>query len=146
MALLHTKWQIGMMEYFFQRIRRALRMKRLKRDYHVDLDMAAYLQDLATEQDSDPEQVAKDIFAKGIVSHFQNDHLHQIWEQLTPREREVTALVCLGYTNNEISKKLMISPNTVKSHISHAMSKFGAAKRAEIQRLLRNWDFRQWDQ
>ena len=121
-------------------------MKRLKRRYQVDLDMAAYLQDLAVAQDSNPEQVAKEIFAKGIVTHFQDEHLHQIWEQLTPREQEVTALVCLGCTNNEISKKLMISPNTVKSHISHAMAKFGAGKRAEIQRLLRDWDFRQWDQ
>lgn len=120
-------------------------MKRLKRRYHVDLDMAAYLQELAVEQDSDPEQVAKEIFEKGIATHFQNEHLHQIWEHLTPREQEVAALVCLGYTNKEISEKLMISPNTVKSHISHAMSKFGAGKRAEIQLLLEGWDFSKWD-
>jgi RNA polymerase sigma factor (sigma-70 family) len=131
---------------FFQRIRRALNAKRIKQRYHVDLDMAAYLQDLAVEQDSDPEQVAQEIFAKGIVSHFQNEHLHQIWELLTPREQEVAALVCLGYSNNEISKKLMISPNTVKSHISHAMIKLGVAKRAEIQSTLGDWDFREWDQ
>lgn len=121
-------------------------MIRLKRRYHVDLDMAAYLQDLAAEKDNDPQQVAKEIFAEGIISHFQNEHIHQIWERLTPREQEVTALVCLGYTNNEISTKLMISPNTVKSHISHVMSKFGGAKRAKIQRLLGDWDFREWDQ
>ena len=121
-------------------------MKRLKRRYHVDMDMAAYLQDLAVAQESDTEQVAKEIFAQGVATHFQNEHLHQIWELLTPREQEVTALVCLGYTNNEISKKLMISPNTVKSHISHAMHKFGASKRAEIQLILGDWDFSEWDQ
>ena len=120
-------------------------MKRLKRRYHVDLDMAAYLQDLAIEKDSDPEQVAMEIFAKGISTHFQSEHLNQIWELLTPREQEVTALVGLGYTNKEIGEKLMISSNTVKSHISHAMRKFGAGKRAEIQIMLGDWDFSEWD-
>ena len=120
-------------------------MKRLKRRYHVDLNMAAYLQNLAVEQESDPEQVAKEIFAKGIATHFQNEHLQHIWEQLTPREQEVTALVGLGYSNNEIGEKLMISPNTVKSHVSHAMRKFGAGKRAEMQIMLADWDFSEWD-
>ena len=135
-----------MMANFFQQIRRVLRMKRLKRRYHVDLEMAAYLQDLAMERNSDPEEVAKDIFAKGIDSHFQNEHLHQIWEQLTPREQEVTALVCLGYSNNEIGEKLIISPNTVKSHVSHAMIKLGVGKRVDIQYTLVDWDFSEWDQ
>ena len=120
-------------------------MKRLKRRYHVDLDMAAYLQELAVAQDNEPEQVAKEIFAKGIATHYQNEHLHKIWELLTPREQEVAALVCLGYSNKEIGEKLMISPNTVKSHISHTMRKFSACKRAEIQLMLGDWDFSEWD-
>lgn len=120
-------------------------MKRIKRRYHVDLDMAEYLQDIAIEQDSNPENVAKEIFAKGIVSHFQNKHLHQIWGQLTPRQQEVAALVCLGYMNKEIGDKLKISPNTVKSHVSHVMSKLGVNGRNEIQLMLEDWDFSEWD-
>ena len=68
-----------------------------------------------------------------------------MWEKLTPREKQVVALVCLGYTNREVGEKLGISPSTVKTHLRGAATKFGVRGRGEIQRLLRNWDFREWD-
>ena len=52
-------------------------------------------------------------------------------ETLTPREAEVLRHVAAGLTNKAIALKLGISEHTVKFHLGSAMSKLGAASRAE---------------
>ena len=51
---------------------------------------------------------------------------------LTHREREVTALAAYGLSNEEIATRMVISPHTAKTHISHAMTKIGARDRAQL--------------
>ncbi len=51
---------------------------------------------------------------------------------LTPREREVLALVGEGMTNEEIGAKLFLSPATARTHVSRAMTKLGARDRAQL--------------
>jgi DNA-binding NarL/FixJ family response regulator len=51
---------------------------------------------------------------------------------LTQREREVTALAAQGLSNDEIAARVVISPNTAKTHISRAMTKIGARDRAQL--------------
>jgi DNA-binding CsgD family transcriptional regulator len=50
---------------------------------------------------------------------------------LTPREAEVLTLVARGYTNREIAAALVISVKTAGVHVSHILSKLGAANRLE---------------
>ncbi len=45
--------------------------------------------------------------------------------KLTPREREVFQLVAEGLTNNEVGKRLFISPRTVEIHRAAMMNKLG---------------------
>ena len=52
-------------------------------------------------------------------------------ETLTTRELQVLQAVALGQTNKAIAMKLGISDHTVKFHLASAMSKLGAASRAE---------------
>ena len=52
--------------------------------------------------------------------------------ELTPREREVVALIALGLSNEEISRKIYISPSTAKTHATRAMTKLGARDRAQL--------------
>ncbi|MFJ2768906.1 response regulator [Streptomyces sp. NPDC087300] len=53
-------------------------------------------------------------------------------ETLTRREREVTALVARGLTNEEIAAHMVISPFTAKTHVSRAMTKLAARDRAQL--------------
>ena len=53
-------------------------------------------------------------------------------DELTPREREVAALIATGLSNDEISRKIYVSPSTVKTHAARAMTKLGARDRAQL--------------
>jgi DNA-binding NarL/FixJ family response regulator len=53
-------------------------------------------------------------------------------ETLTNREREVAALAAHGMSNDEIAGTMVLSPTTVKTHISRAMIKLGARDRAQL--------------
>ena len=57
--------------------------------------------------------------------------------QLTDRELEVLVLLCEGFSNKIISKKLSISVHTVKDHIKHIMEKTHTTSRGEIVAILR---------
>ncbi|ATW47260.1 response regulator transcription factor [Streptomyces peucetius] len=52
--------------------------------------------------------------------------------ELTDREREVMALVGIGLSNEEIARRLVVSPLTAKTHVSRTMVKLGARDRAQL--------------
>jgi DNA-binding NarL/FixJ family response regulator len=52
-------------------------------------------------------------------------------EQLTPREREVLDLIGRGFANKRIAQELGIAEKTVKTHVSHVLSKLGVADRTQ---------------
>jgi DNA-binding NarL/FixJ family response regulator len=53
-------------------------------------------------------------------------------ERLTPREREVLALIARGLSNDQISERLVLSPATVKTHINRTLTKLGLSSRAQL--------------
>jgi DNA-binding CsgD family transcriptional regulator len=56
---------------------------------------------------------------------------------LTPRQREVAALLAGGATNPEVARALGISRNTAKTHARAVLSKLGAGSRRELLLTLR---------
>ncbi len=130
---------------FLQRLLREMGLKHVKRRYQVNLRMAEYLESMALEQACDPEEIAVGLLADGIAKHTLIEQSFEYWDRLSPREQEVIALVCLGYINKEIGKKLNISSQTAKSHVSNILCKLDVSRRGEIQRLFMEWDFSEWD-
>ncbi len=51
---------------------------------------------------------------------------------LSPREREVLALVAEGRSNKEIAAALYVSPNTIKTHVSALLTKLNVSSRTQL--------------
>jgi len=53
----------------------------------------------------------------------------KVGADLTPREREVLALIAAGMSNSEIAEKLTLAVGTVRLHVSNILAKLGAPNR-----------------
>ena len=61
-------------------------------------------------------------------------------QDLTPREREVLALMVDGLRNAEIAERVTVSPSTVKFHVSRILSKLNVSSRTEAVALALQHD------
>jgi DNA-binding NarL/FixJ family response regulator len=71
--------------------------------------------------------------ARRLVNYFGNRPLVEapVFPELTEREREILDLVARGLSNSQITQRLVLSPKTVRNHISNIFSKLQVADRAE---------------
>src|SRR5262245_44165935 len=72
-----------------------------------------------------------------VIDHFAGPAAahpvrHPQLDQLTEREKEIVAWVATGRSNDEIAAELVVSPATVRTHVSRAMVKLGARDRAQL--------------
>jgi PAS domain S-box-containing protein len=74
--------------------------------------------------------------AAGIWSFEDLSSRRQLKADLTPREREIAALLIEGLTSKLIGKRLAISPRTVDVYRARLMRKYGAATTAELVHKL----------
>jgi len=72
---------------------------------------------------------------KAREEHAKIEELHSRYRSLTPREREVMALVVTGLLNKQIAGELGTSETTVKIHRHQVMDKMGAGSLAELVRM-----------
>lgn len=56
----------------------------------------------------------------------------QAFPELTEREQEILALIAQHLTNSEITERLVLSPKTVRNHVSNIFSKLQVATRAQV--------------
>jgi DNA-binding NarL/FixJ family response regulator len=72
-----------------------------------------------------------------VIDHFAGSSTPAVVEhpalgELTEREREIVAWVATGRSNQEIAEELVVSPDTVRTHVSRAMVKLQARDRAQL--------------
>ncbi len=91
-----------------------------------------------------PDEAIVFMLKGGLELYLQTDHDHRSWEKLSAREKQVAALMCSGLTNRQIAARLVISPETVKTHVRHLLRKFGLRSRRELHTRLKNWDLSEW--
>ncbi|MFC9787038.1 response regulator [Rhodococcus sp. NPDC127528] len=61
-----------------------------------------------------------------------------VFPSLTVREREILDLIAAGHDNATISRRLVLSPKTVRNHTSNILAKLGAADRSSAIVLARD--------
>ena len=78
--------------------------------------------------------------ARRLVHFFSKPGLssNPVFPELTEREREILDLIARGENNAEIAQRLVLSPHTVRNHISNIFSKLQVADRAEAIILARD--------
>jgi DNA-binding NarL/FixJ family response regulator len=88
----------------------------------------------AIEAVSSGEAIFSRAIAQRLTHYFGTPHpapLPPAFPQLTEREREVLTLLGQGYTNAAIAERLVLSPKTVRNHVSVIFGKLQVAGRAE---------------
>ena len=81
--------------------------------------------------------VSDDPHAAGIWTFDDLSATRKVTAQLTPREREIAALLVGGKTSKLIARHIGMSPRTVEMHRAKLMKKFSAATSSElVHRLL----------
>ena len=82
----------------------------------------------------DPElaRAVRALVSDGTHRGSNNHHgLGRRTRTLSPREREVLGLLARGLTGEQIAERLVLSPETVRTHIRNAREKLGASTRVE---------------
>ena len=65
-----------------------------------------------------------------------------LWEQLSPREQDVTVLVCRGYTNEQIARSLNITIASVKTYLRFVFLTIQVRDRVELRLKFYNFEFK----
>ncbi len=102
-----------------------------------------------SEQDIQFEEVRGDQTNEKITSQefeiFPADPaVRKQWFSLTIRERQVVALVCMGYRNYDIASMLGVEYATIQTHLQKIFLKFGLRSRKEIRAVLVSWPAEEW--
>jgi DNA-binding CsgD family transcriptional regulator len=113
---------------------------------YLEEEMVWMLASLSSSTQRDIEQTAHELLHTAVTNRLADATYLQLWQELTRREKQTAALVCLGFTNQEIAARMIISVNTVKTHIRSIFSKFGINSKNELQAILSGWDFTEWSE
>ena len=110
----------------------------------LDSSVAGSVQQIAISSERSEEEVASDLLYFALAHRQVLDEDLQRWHNLTPREQQVVALVCMGLTYAQVGAELGITYETVKVHMRHALEKFEVRSRFDLRQILAGWDFPAW--
>jgi two-component system response regulator NreC len=112
--------------------------------FHADEELLQSLQTIAEREQRHTGEIASELLSSALAQRQVDDGLVARWRFLSPREQQVAALTCLNFTNRQIAARLMITPDTAKTHVRNVLRKFDLHSKAELRRALADWDFSAW--
>ena len=114
------------------------------RTYELSESLQVTLSTLAQHEGRSEDELIPDILAAGLIQYRSVEELWPKWESLSPREQDVAALTCLGYTNREMAEHLHLSPETIKTYLRSVLIKFEVRRKSDLRQILATWDFSAW--
>jgi RNA polymerase sigma factor (sigma-70 family) len=108
----------------------------------LDAELSTQLQWVAHAQNTSPEALVSALLARGLEQEILQAQVEAALATLTPREQQVAWLTLRGHTNRQIAERLVISHETVKTHVRHVLDKFGLRSKADLRLLLRDLSMR----
>ena len=119
------------------------RKRKDSRVFFRDEQLVVKVKKIAVDQRRGEQEIYQDIIEAGMKVLQGKDEHAGIWDTLSGREQQVTALTCLGYRSYEIADMLGVSYETVRTHSKHIYAKFGLSRK-ELRLALKDWDFQEW--
>lgn len=111
----------------------------------LDPELSARLRQAAERRGRSPQALVHDLLVDGLEQALRRRQVQTALDQLTPRQQQVAKLTTRGYTNYQIAEALVVSPETVKTHIRHVLEKFDIASKADLRVLLLDLKIRWWE-
>jgi DNA-binding CsgD family transcriptional regulator len=127
----------------FRTLFRIMRGSGLQR-YELTGRLQTALVERADREQRPAEEIQEELLAARLEQLKSADRLKKLWDRLSEREKEVTALACLGYTNQQMGARMGISKDTAKGYLQLAYVKCHVNSKAELRTLLHEWDFSEW--
>jgi DNA-binding CsgD family transcriptional regulator len=129
-----------------------LRLKSLfphwKKHFYFEDDLLQSVVSLAEREERTLDEMAANLIANALAQRVFVEEIYLRWLSLTSREQQIAALICLNYSNRQVSDLLGITQDTVRSHQRKILSKFHLHTKAGLRRILspsNGWDFKAWE-
>ncbi len=110
----------------------------------VNAELSTRLRRAARSRARSPETLVNDFLERGLEQETLRVHAEHALASLTPREQDVTWLAARGQTNRQIADALVISSETVKSHVHNVLVKFGLRSKSDLRLLMLDLGIRWW--
>jgi RNA polymerase sigma factor (sigma-70 family) len=106
--------------------------------FQLDTELSDRLRLAARARDRSPETMAAELLSRGLDREARQVRAQAALATLTPRQREMVEFTRQGQTNQQIAQTLMISSETVKSHVRNALNKLGLRSKTELRLMLQD--------
>jgi DNA-binding CsgD family transcriptional regulator len=99
-------------------------------------DLGVQLRRLAVVEGQPPEVLGRRLLARALEQEIRRARAERTLARLTARQQEVAWLAADGSTNRQIAEALVVSTETVKTHVANVLERLGLRSKAELRLLL----------
>ncbi len=114
--------------------------------FETNAETGQALRALARRRGESPEALAAALLLRGLEREARRAEVEVVLAALTPRERQVAWRAARGQTNRQIAQALVISPETVKTHVARVLEKLEVRSKAELRILLLDLGVGWWEE